>query len=290
MKKTIVLQVTICLLFSTSMAHAISSFETRDFGAAPTSKDFIVIVDIMSIGSNGPQSYSNVCINGGTNIISGQTIPLPQADPSIQSSIETVKLGFNALVSMTPNTFVEFHSWIDCNGRVVFADIRLYGAMKQVGVRDMNGNIIELRFFVAGSTSLIRLFEAPGGGGIIAVLTDAEGIQCTGAPYPNECSSLQLINRSDDGGGFAMEEAPVSLKVQPNPFTTSFESLLNLTQDSEVKVALFDLMGRELRSTTFTGTKGANQFTVDGEDLSTGVYFLSVQTGDERLVERVVKK
>lgn len=290
MKKTIILQVIICLLFFTSMAHAISSFETRDFGAAPTNKDFIVIVDIMGIGSTGPSAYSDVCINGGTNVISGQTIALPQAIPSMQSSIETVKIGFNALVSMTPNTFVEFNSWIDCKGQVVFADIQLHGAMKQIGVRDMNGNIIELRFFVPGSTSLIRIFEAPGGAGIIALLTAAEGIQCVGAPYPNECFSAQIEFRSDESNGFAVEEAPASLKVQPNPFTTSFQSLLNLTQDSEVKVALFDLMGRELRSTTFTGTKGTNQFTVDGEDLSAGVYFLSVQTGDERLVERVVKK
>jgi hypothetical protein len=83
--------------------------------------------------------------------------------------------------------------------------------------------------------------------------------------------------------------ANFSLTVFPNPFNNQSRISFTSPENSWVKLTLYDLLGREMR-TLFDGPlpSGSKNLILNGFELPTGVYFLHFSSPDQRLVKKIV--
>ncbi len=82
---------------------------------------------------------------------------------------------------------------------------------------------------------------------------------------------------------------PAPTSIAPNPANERIEISFGLSQSSEVKIALFNLNGREVKSLlNETRNSGGHQLQVDISDLPNGIYFLVQQTKFNREVHKLV--
>jgi len=110
----------------------------------------------------------------------------------------------------------------------------------------------------------------------------------TAAPFTN---GYQIVPRKKEdillGGSISENEASSKLSVFPNPtsgqFTVSFES----AAAGNAVVALKDLTGRTVMTKNMVLGNGTNQINID-EQLSAGVYLVTIQMGGVKAVKRVV--
>lgn len=84
---------------------------------------------------------------------------------------------------------------------------------------------------------------------------------------------------------FTLCPSSFSLSCYPNPFNTSTTISFTLTQTSEVKIAVYDVLGRNVKSALpgdATGflSAGEHHISFDGSDLSSGIYFIRVEAGE----------
>lgn len=79
--------------------------------------------------------------------------------------------------------------------------------------------------------------------------------------------------------------------IYPNPFTHNFEVELNLEQDSDVELVLFDALGKEIMTQQSKESKGLFKTTIYSEvlNLSKGNYFLKVRINSQECVKKLVK-
>jgi len=68
-------------------------------------------------------------------------------------------------------------------------------------------------------------------------------------------------------------------KVFPNPANTTlhFEYIADAVQ-KEVQIHIFDIQGKEILQSSFTPKGGANAFSIDINDLATGIYHFQIKT------------
>jgi len=71
------------------------------------------------------------------------------------------------------------------------------------------------------------------------------------------------------------------LSNSPNPFNGLTSIRFNLTEDAEVRIDIYDILGRKIE-TVFSGEKsaGSHRVTWNAEDLPSGVYFYRLQAGE----------
>jgi hypothetical protein len=71
------------------------------------------------------------------------------------------------------------------------------------------------------------------------------------------------------------------LNNSPNPFNTSTSIQFNLTEEMEVRIYIYDILGRKIE-TLFSGEKsaGSHRVTWNADNLPSGVYFYRLQAGD----------
>lgn len=77
--------------------------------------------------------------------------------------------------------------------------------------------------------------------------------------------------------GDAMSAKQINLKVVPNPAQGKSAISMNLKSKSEVAIAVYDMMGREVAN-VYNGvaTEGAQSYTVDTDNLNNGIYIVKV--------------
>ncbi|MBT7617871.1 MAG: T9SS type A sorting domain-containing protein, partial [Calditrichaeota bacterium] len=69
--------------------------------------------------------------------------------------------------------------------------------------------------------------------------------------------------------------------VYPNPFNSNTSITYNLPEAAIVEVALFDIAGRQVSGLMLNYVQaGQHTFTLDGSDLSGGVYVLQLQANE----------
>lgn len=100
----------------------------------------------------------------------------------------------------------------------------------------------------------------------------------------NEAPVLTSLNEEKD--------TPTQLRLDqnyPNPFNPSTNITFSLPQTGEVSVQVFDLLGKHV-STLVDGTLTAGEHSVrfDGSGLSSGIYIYLIDTGNTRLVRKMV--
>ncbi len=88
----------------------------------------------------------------------------------------------------------------------------------------------------------------------------------------------------------AVEAVQVSQNF-PNPFSNETNVNLNLVKGSQVSVEVYNLTGQKVIDLDL-GYKpaGHSSFTISAEDLTTGIYFYTVQAGAEKVTRKMIVK
>ncbi|MEL6945548.1 MAG: T9SS type A sorting domain-containing protein, partial [Bacteroidota bacterium] len=74
-----------------------------------------------------------------------------------------------------------------------------------------------------------------------------------------------------------------SIKIYPNPFRSQSNIVLNLEEDKEVEIYLYDLAGRLVKTVLPRQicTANTHRFDINGETLESGFYLLAIRIGKE---------
>lgn len=106
--------------------------------------------------------------------------------------------------------------------------------------------------------------------------------------FGSEASSLfeGINNTSVDESSFINE-----CTIFPNPFSGSARVSLDLVQADQVSMMLVDFNGKTIKAFDF-GHKGAgrHELQISADEISTGMYFLTVQIGEMQTVRKVTIK
>ena len=76
--------------------------------------------------------------------------------------------------------------------------------------------------------------------------------------------------------------------VYPNPFTNGITIKLNAIIESEVKITLTDVLGREILTTKIENNSTAK--TIPTSQLAQGVYWIKLENGKNSFVTKLVKE
>lgn len=199
----------------------------------------------------------------------------------------------NALIgSTTDNDYFKFNVTssnrnikIDLTNLPFDYDLRLYRNSTQVGISENGGTTPEQIIFNNASTSPTYYPRVYG---------------YNGANSTTQCYTL-LVSLSNsawrtDGstdGDVTTLEIPLELEdagfmMWPNPANQHLTVKVPLEADSEVQLSLFDAAGKAVIQQQRTLVKGDNQFTLDLQGLSNGMYLVQVRNGAETSVRKLV--
>jgi photosystem II stability/assembly factor-like uncharacterized protein len=90
---------------------------------------------------------------------------------------------------------------------------------------------------------------------------------------------------------FSEKATTLSAKAHPNPFSHKMTLSYTVPQPSKVRITLYNVMGEKVaRMTNRPHTPGQFSTTLKGGDLSSGFYFIQLQTGDRTETVKVVKR
>lgn len=79
-------------------------------------------------------------------------------------------------------------------------------------------------------------------------------------------------------------------RVYPNPATTTLNVELNASQNSDVNMSVFNIMGQKVAEKNATVNTGINTLSINTNELSSGVYFVTVKAnGFDKTMKFVVK-
>ena len=94
----------------------------------------------------------------------------------------------------------------------------------------------------------------------------------------------------DITSGISEPEEELGLQVYPNPSETGFTVTFNHEEPGEVKIHLFDIMGREaITPVSRVYDSGDHSEFINAIHLPSGVYFLLVQTGEKSVTRKLLK-
>jgi spore coat protein A len=85
------------------------------------------------------------------------------------------------------------------------------------------------------------------------------------------------------------EEKDLKLRVMPNPFSSYVTLQFNLTQTQKVSIRVFDSKGSLIKH-VYEGERqpGPQSFSIDGSDLSNGIYFCELIVNNKRILRKLV--
>jgi hypothetical protein len=87
--------------------------------------------------------------------------------------------------------------------------------------------------------------------------------------------------------------APGGISIYPNPFSTNTNIILVITEDETVDIAIYDLLGRQVKIIKAAYTSGEHQIEWTGDDeygnqLSKGLYQVKMTAGGRTLSRKAV--
>lgn len=107
-------------------------------------------------------------------------------------------------------------------------------------------------------------------------------------------SNGQMLTTATNTTTSSLEElsAGKNISVYPNPFNQSIEVSINLPEDSELTIGLYDALGKEIVSYRSKESQGLYTKTISTNNLgmSAGNYFLRVNYGKYSFTKQVVKE
>ena len=104
--------------------------------------------------------------------------------------------------------------------------------------------------------------------------------------------NFMKVDKADLGTGIEDKPAIMDIDVaqnQPNPFSTTSTVYVNLRKASELSLEVTNMMGQVVyRIDAGTATAGLNRLTIDGSQLSNGVYFYTVRAGEATVTKKMI--
>jgi len=112
-----------------------------------------------------------------------------------------------------------------------------------------------------------------------------------GAEYNEESQNIWWVNEAYNTVKESDAVAPLRFELgvnYPNPFNSSTMIPFTLSRTAEVKVAVYDLSGREV-ATLFSGQADAGRHSISwtGEGFTSGIYFYTIEAAGERQVAKM---
>lgn len=117
-------------------------------------------------------------------------------------------------------------------------------------------------------------------------------IGCTPTTSPVANSNNNTANSNSERVGDTRHTATDNdLLISPNPFSTSFNIEINLTEDVNVSVKIYDLMGRQIDviSDNELKQKGKLQLQYNSEKLQPNIYMCVVTVNGKQFTKKIVK-
>ena len=130
------------------------------------------------------------------------------------------------------------------------------------------------------SGNLFKTSVAGAGSHVITyTITDLKG--CEGSAkasiYVVVCTDVQA------------EAAKNSVLVYPNPHTAKFTIELMLAKSDMVSISMTNILGETVKHVEKAVLSGVYRNEISTEELPSGIYFITVQTSDDKIVQRVIK-
>ncbi len=104
--------------------------------------------------------------------------------------------------------------------------------------------------------------------------------------------SFMKISKDELISGVADKPAILEVDVaqnQPNPFSTTSTVYINLREASDLSMEVTNMMGQVVyRVDAGHATAGLNKLTIDGSQLSNGVYFYTVRAGEAEVTKKMI--
>jgi hypothetical protein len=107
----------------------------------------------------------------------------------------------------------------------------------------------------------------------------------TANPAMFNCSEYVARDQSEQN-----EISIGSIKYYPNPVTDQLHVELEADQSGVAKIDIVDVLGRNLRTQTFTVNSGANEINLDFSGMTPGLYLLHVNMGEENYSVNVIRQ
>lgn len=128
----------------------------------------------------------------------------------------------------------------------------------------------------AGQSEVIFNFKGTSAYGNSMYLDDINVIETDANGNPAAINELEGVN---------------NISVYPNPATSVANVKVQLSNDANLSIRIVDILGKVVYSEINAAVAGSNAFTLNTSNLSNGVYFVEVQSGDvTNKVKLVVKQ
>ncbi len=110
--------------------------------------------------------------------------------------------------------------------------------------------------------------------------------------YTENTISFMKIPKEELISGLADKPAITEVDVaqnQPNPFSSTSTVFVNLREASELSMEVTNMMGQVVyRVDAGKATAGLNKLSIDGSQLSNGVYFYTVRAGEATVTKKMI--
>lgn len=148
----------------------------------------------------------------------------------------------------------------------------------------------------------LDISKLPSGDSAIFKIASTDGLRpsVTISPYTFCVKTNGICNPiavSTDSQGniltdIATESSINKINLSPNPFNSKAEIKLSLVQSASIQIELQDVLGRKIRTISSTQrlSEGLHTFTIDGQELKAGIYFVSVQADNMQATRKLVKQ
>ena len=237
----------------------------------------------ISMSSYCEMIIENCTISQNSCLLSGSGIYVHASSPLVQNSIISSNEGQGAISILTSPgmglLYCDFHDnqTADFTGEV-------FPELGQVTMTNTNGDSCDIFYNIF----LDPVFTDPGNGDFHL----QEGSPCIDAGNP--ISPFDPDNTIADIGAFYFDQVCAEGKYQsmnpescmlypayPNPFNRQTVISFELRAASQVELGVFDTTGREVQTLVDDRkTAGLHDVTFNASGLSSGIYFVRLQTGD----------
>lgn len=85
------------------------------------------------------------------------------------------------------------------------------------------------------------------------------------------------------------ERVTNNMVVYPNPYSDKFTIELTLAKSDLVSITMMNLLGETVKHIEKSVLSGVYKNEIDSKELPNGIYFITVQTSDSRIIQRVIK-
>lgn len=80
-----------------------------------------------------------------------------------------------------------------------------------------------------------------------------------------------------------------SYVVYPNPYTDNFTIELTLTKSEIVSIRMTNILGETVKQFEKSLESGVHKNEINASELPTGIYFITIQTANDKTVQRLIK-